>query len=323
MTDQRIRLLVADTIAPRGLELLRSAPNVEVTARTGMRPEELEEVIGRFDGLIVRSATKVTADVLSKANRLKVIGRAGTGVDNVDLPAATRAGVVVLNTPGGNAVAAAEQTVALILALARNLPQANQDLREGRWEPRKYVGVELAGKTLGIIGLGRIGREVARRASGLRMELLGYDPYIAPESVAALGITLRPLEPLLGASDFVTLHLPLSDDTRHLVDARALASMKPGARLINCARGGLVDEAALLEAIDSGRLAGAALDVFESEPPTNRRLIEHPRVVTTPHLGASTVEAQERVGVEIAEKVLEFFRTGVMLDSMTSGDNLG
>jgi len=309
-------ILVADAVAPAGIDLLRAAPGLQVTVRTGMKPDELARAIGEHDALIVRSATKVTAAALAAPGRLRVIGRAGTGVDNIDLDAATRAGIVVLNTPGGNSVAAAEHTLSLLLALARNVPQANADLRQGRWEPKKYLGVEVAGKVLGVVGLGRIGREVARRAQGFRMEVLGFDPYV-PEKVAAeQGIRSVTLEQLVAQADFVTLHLPVSEDSRHLFDAALLSRFKPGARLINCARGGLVDEAALLAALEAEQLAGAALDVFETEPPADRRLIEHPRVVATPHLGASTREAQERVGTEIAEKIRDFLQQGVILDAV-------
>jgi D-3-phosphoglycerate dehydrogenase len=313
---QAIRILVSDGIAAEGVELLRATPGFDVTVDTALSPEQLAETIGGYDGLIVRSATKVTADVLDHAGRLKVIGRAGTGVDNIDLEAATRAGTVVMNTPGGNSVAAAELTLSHLMALARNLPQANADLRAGRWERKRYTGIEIAGKTIGIVGLGRIGREVARRAKGLRMEILGFDPFVSRDAAAGMGIEYVALDDLLSRSDFVTLHLPLTDETRHLIDARALGRMKDGARLINCARGGLVDERALYEALDSGHLAGAGLDVFETEPPSESRLIEHPNVISTPHLGASTIEAQQRVGVEIAEKVRDFFVGGVILDAV-------
>ncbi len=315
-TRKAVRVLVADNVSPRGVELLRETDGIDVEVKTGMKPEELAEVIGGYDGLIVRSATRVTADILARASRLKVVGRAGTGVDNIDLSAATRSGVVVLNTPGGNSLAAAEHTIALLLALARNVAQANADLRDGRWERKRYTGVEIAGKTLGVIGLGRIGREVARRGRGLQMEVVGHDPFVAADAVADLGVHVVPLDELLACSDFVTLHLPISAETRNLIDAAAIARMKSGARLINCARGGLVDEDALLAALEDERLAGAALDVFSSEPPEDRGLVGHPRVVATPHLGASTVEAQERVGTEIAEKLREFFRTGAMLDAV-------
>ena len=310
------RVLVSDNVARKGIELLRSTPDMQVTVNTKMSPAELTAAIREHDALIVRSATKVTAEVLRDPGRLRVIGRAGTGVDNIDLDAATRAGVVVLNTPGGNSVAAAELTFSLLLALARNVPQANGDLREGRWERKKYVGVEVCGKTLGIVGLGRIGREVARRAQGFRMEVLGYDPFVSSNVAADCGVQSVELQDLVARSDFVTLHLPVSPETHHLIDAEMLAKFKSGARLINCARGGLVDESALFDALESGGIAGAALDVFETEPPTDRRLVEHPRVVSTPHLGASTREAQERVGTEISEKIRDYLQSGVILDAV-------
>jgi D-3-phosphoglycerate dehydrogenase len=316
MGEASLRVLVSDSVSEQGVELLRSTPGVEVTVRTGLGPADLASEIARHDALIVRSATKVTADVLRHPGRLRVIGRAGTGVDNIDLDAATAAGVVVINTPGGNAVAAAEHTFSLLLALARSVPQANRDLREGRWERKKYVGVEVAGKTLGIVGLGRIGREVARRALGFRMDVLGYDPFVSSQAAADCGVRAVDLDTLVAESDFVTLHMPGSPDTRHLVDAALLARFRPGARLINCARGGLVDEAALYAALESGQIAGAALDVFEQEPPGDRRLVEHPHVVATPHLGASTHEAQERVGTEIAVKIRDYLLSGVMLDAV-------
>ncbi|HEX5042737.1 MAG TPA: hydroxyacid dehydrogenase, partial [Candidatus Polarisedimenticolaceae bacterium] len=288
------RVLVADALSETGLRTLRERPHVEVAVRPGLAPGELAAVVGDHDALLVRSATRVTAETLAHPGRLKVIGRAGTGVDNIDLEAATRAGIVVLNTPGGNATAAAEQTMCLILGLARHLGPASADLRAGKWERKGYTGVELAGKTLGLLGLGRIGREVARAALGLRMRVVGFDPYVPESATAELGVRRGSLDEVLAAADFLSLHLPLSPDTRHLVDAAALARMRPGARLINCARGGLVDEKALLAALQSQHLAGAALDVFEEEPPADLTLVRHPRVLATPHLGASTVEAQER-----------------------------
>jgi len=322
MTDESARtalsVLIADSIAAKGVELLRSTPGIEVTVSTGMSPSELAAVIGDHDGLIVRSASRVTAETLSSPGRLRVIGRAGTGVDNIDLAASTRAGVVVMNTPGGNSIAAAEHTFALLLSMARNVSQANHELLAGRWERKKYVGIELTGKVLGIVGLGRIGREVAQRARGFGMELLGYDPYVSEKVAADCGVRIVTLEDLVAASDIITLHLPVSADTRHLIDAKMLERFKPGARLINCARGGLVDEAALLGALESDRIAGAALDVFENEPPTGSRLVAHPRVVATPHLGASTREAQDRVGTEIAAKVRDFLQSGIVRDAVNS-----
>ncbi len=310
------RVLVSDSVSPKGIELLRSTPGMQVTVNTSLSPADLADAIREHDALIVRSATKVTADMLRDPGRLRAIGRAGTGVDNIDLEAATRAGVVVINTPGGNSVAAAELTFSLLMALARNVPQANRDLREGRWERKKYIGVEVCGKTLGVVGLGRIGREVARRAQGFRMEVLGYDPFVSEQVAADFGVESVDLQDLVARSDFVTLHVPVSAETRHLIDAEMLARFKPGARLINCARGGLIDESALFDALESGGIAGAALDVFESEPPTDRRLVEHPHVVSTPHLGASTYEAQERVGTEISEKIRDFLQSGMILDAV-------
>lgn len=311
-----IRVLVSDAISDAGVEVLRSAPGFEVVVRTGLPPGDLARELSSFDALVVRSATNVTADVLRESGRLRVIGRAGTGVDNIDLDAATRAGIVVLNTPGGNSVAAAELTISLLLALARNVPQANADLRARKWERKRYLGVEVSGKTLGVVGLGRIGREVVRRAQGLRMEVVGFDPFVSQKAATDFGVAYLPLDELLAASDFVTLHVPMSAETHHVIDAAALRKMKKGARIINCARGGLVDEAALHAAIVEGHIGGAALDVFENEPPVDFKLIEDPRVVATPHLGASTVEAQERVGTEIAEKIRAFFENGAMLDAV-------
>ncbi|ANM31578.1 hypothetical protein ABI59_21460 [Acidobacteria bacterium Mor1] len=311
-----IRVLVADNVSPKGVALLEETEGFDVTFKTGMTPPELAEVIGDYDALIVRSATKVTPDILEHAKKLRAIGRAGTGVDNIDLPAASNAGVVVMNTPGGNSVAAAEHTIALMTALARNVSQANADLRAGQWERKKYVGIEIEGKTLGVIGLGRIGREVARRGRGLRMEVLGYDPFVSGDGMDSLGIDVVTLDELLAKSDFVTIHVPKTDDTKNLINAEAIAKMKKGARVINCARGGLLDEGAVFDALESGQLSGCGLDVFDAEPPTDRRLVEHPAVVATPHLGASTVEAQVRVGVEIAQKIRDYLQSGVILDAV-------
>jgi D-3-phosphoglycerate dehydrogenase len=312
----KVRILVADPISEAGIGVLRAEPGFEVDVRTGLPADVLARDVGGYDAVIVRSSTRLTADTLSVPGRLRAIGRAGTGVDNVDLAAATRAGIVVMNTPGGNSTAAAEHAIALLTALARNVPQASAALREGRWERKQWTGVELSGKTLGVIGLGRIGREVARRARGLRMEVLGFDPLVAADAASDMGVAHRALDDLLAESDFVSLHVPLTPGTRHLLGAERIAKMKPGARLINAARGGLVDEAALARALDEGRLAGAALDVFETEPPPTDGIVSHPRVVATPHLGASTVEAQERVGVEIAEKVRDYLVGEVIVDAV-------
>jgi D-3-phosphoglycerate dehydrogenase len=316
MTEAVKKILVADRISAGGLEILEQGQGFQVEVRTGLAGEELAAAVREHDALVVRSATKVTAEVLARPGRLKVIGRAGTGVDNIDLEAATLAGVVVVNTPGGNSLAAAELTFSILLALARHIPQANAALRAGRWERKEHMGIEVAGKTLGVLGLGRIGRQVARRALAFDMEVLGYDPYVAQESVEDLGIRCVTVEQLLAAADVVTLHLPLSEQTRDFMNSDRLAAMKPGARLINCARGGLVDEAALLSALESGHLGGAGLDVFSAEPPQDQRLVDHARVVSTPHLGASTEEAQERVGRDVARKIRDFLESGTVLDAV-------
>ena len=316
MADPNVRILVADAISEAGIDLLRETEGFDVDVRTGMAPDELKKAIGDYEAMIVRSATKVTADVLQHCGTLRAIGRAGTGVDNIDLTAATEKGVVVMNTPGGNSVAAAELTLSLLLALARNVPQANADLRAGRWERKKYMGTEVAGKTLGVIGLGRIGREVARMAQGFRMNVVGYDPFVTAEVAANFGVCYAELDELVASADFITLHLPRTEETHHLIGRERLAKVKPGCCIVNCARGGLIDEPALFEALEDGRVAGAALDVFETEPPTDRRLVDHPRVVSTPHLGASTREAQLRVGTEIAGKIRDFIRSGIILDAV-------
>ena len=300
------RILVSDPISAEGLDLLRAEATVDVF--TDLSPAKLKSILPQYDALIVRSDTKVTPDVIRAGSRLQVIGRAGVGVDNIDVDTATARGIAVANAPSGNIVAAAEHTMALILALARNLPQAHLSLSQGRWERSAFVGVEMRGKALGIAGLGRVGSEVARRAQGFGMRLLGYDPFISAEYARNLGVELVPLNQLLEQSDFLTLHVPRSEATHHFIGAVQLAMMKSGSRLINVARGGLVDEEALLEALNQGKLAGAALDVFAEEPPQESPLVKHPHVVVTPHLGASTEEAQREVSVEVAEQVLNVLR---------------
>lgn len=317
MTDQqsqRPRILVADPIATEGLDILHSFADVDV--RTGLGAEGLVAAIPPYDGLVVRSETKVTAAAIDAGSQLRIIARAGVGVDNIDVEAATRRGVVVVNSPTGNIVAAAEHSVALLLAMARRIPIANEALRQGRWERSKFVGAEVRGKTLGIVGLGKVGTEVARRAgeNGLGMRLLAHDPYASPDNARLLNVELVSLDELLEQSDFVTLHTVLNAGTRGLVSVDELAKMKPTARIINCARGGVVDEEALLDALKEGRLAGAALDVFTTEPPftspTLEALIARPDVVVTPHLGASTEEAQVSVAVDVAEQMRDVFHGG-------------
>lgn len=296
------RVLVSDPIAQEGVDLL--TPQLEVDVKHGLKPAELLEVIGDYEGLMVRSETKVTAEVVKAAKSLKVIARAGIGVDNIDLAAATGAGIAVVNAPLGNTVAAAEHTMALMLAMARNIPQAYQSLKQGEWRRSAFMGIEVRNKVLGVVGLGRVGSEVAKRAQSFGMRLVAFDPFVAPDYARRLGADLLSLDDLLAQADFITLHTPLTANTSKLIGQRELALMKPGARLINVARGELIDEEALLEALESDRLAGVALDVFVSEPPSDFSLIEHPKVLATPHLGASTQEAQREVAIEAAEQVL-------------------
>ena len=300
------RILVADPIDREGIELLQTEADVDV--KTGLSPSELISIIGDCDGLVVRSETKVTKEIIQAGHRLQVIGRAGVGVDNIDLETATRNGVAVVNAPVGNTVAAAEHTLALMLALARNVAQGNVSLKEGHWRRSALMGVELRGKTLGIIGLGKVGSEVARRSQAFQMRLLAHDPFISPEYAHNLGVEVVSLDQLLTESDFITLHSPLNDSTRNVIGQRELGMVKPSVRLINVARGGLIDEDSLVKAIQEGRVAGAALDVFAKEPPDNHPLLESDKVIVTPHLGASTAEAQREVACEVAEQVLSVLR---------------
>jgi D-3-phosphoglycerate dehydrogenase len=305
-----MKILVADDIAENALELLRTQASWNVVYLPKTKAPVGEEV-READALLVRSATKVTAQLLERASRLRVIGRAGVGVDNVDLDAATKKGVVVMNTPGGNAASVAEHTLALLLALARRIPQADRSLKEGRWEKKAFTGIELRGKTLGLIGLGKIGTEVVRLAQGYQMDVIAYDPYVSSLAASEQNIKLVLLEELLKASDFISLHASATPETHHMLNAGALALAKRGVRIVNCARGELIDEAALLAALESGQVAGAGLDVFETEPPPDSRLATHPHVIATPHIAGSTEEAQEIVGIRIAEQVRDYLLTGV------------
>jgi len=299
-----MKVLISDQLEQSCIDILVHE-GFTVDNRPGLAPGALLEAIGEYDALVVRSSTKVTADVLAAAARMKVVGRAGTGVDNIDLDAATRRGILVMNTPGGNTVSAAEHTVSMLLSLARNIPQAHMSLARGEWERKKFTGTEVTEKTLGVVGLGKIGREVASRCLGLGMKVLGYDPILAPDAAARLQIELVTLPELYRRSDFITVHTPLTPDTRGLLGDATLSQCKKGVRIINCARGGIVDEAALLRALESGRVGGAALDVFEKEPPAGNPLLRHPKVIATPHLGASTEEAQEKVAVQIAHQLAD------------------
>ena len=296
------KVLITDNVASEGIELLQR--NVPTDVKRGLTPEELVDIIGDYDALVVRSETKVTSPVIEAGRNLKVVARAGIGVDNIDLDAATRAGIAVVNAPIGNTVAAAEHTLALMLALARNVPQACASMKEGQWQRSAFMGIEVRNKTLGIIGLGRVGSEVARRASSFGMRLIAFDPFVAPDFAARLGVTTMTLDELLPQADFITLHTPLTPGTTKMINTEQLAKMKPGARLINVARGELVDEDALLEALENEQLAGVALDVFTNEPPGDLPLLRHPRLMATPHLGASTQEAQREVAIEAAEQVI-------------------
>lgn len=308
----RYRVLVSDPISEHGVEVLATHPDIAVDVRTGLPEAELVKIIGGYDGLVVRSQTKVTAAVLAAAGRLRVIGRAGVGVDNIDRAAATDHGVVVMNTPSGNTISTAEHAFTLMLALARGIPQAHASVVAGRWERKRFQGIELHGKQLAILGMGRIGSEFARRALAFGMRVRAYDPFLSEARAQALKVELAPtVEDALAGADVVTLHLPLNDETRNILDADRLARLNRGALVVNCARGGLLDEAAALAAVQGGQLAGVALDVYQQEPPpADHPLFGLPRVVCTPHLGASTAEAQENVGIQVAEQLRDYLATG-------------
>ncbi len=307
-----IKIFISDDVSESGLEPLRSAA-FEIDKRTGLNPDELSQVLTSYDGLIVRSETKVTAALMDAAKNLRVIGRAGVGVDNIDVPAATARGIVVMNAPDGNTITTAEHTIALLVALARRVPQANQSLKAGKWERKTFIGTELQGKTLGVIGLGRIGRVVAKRALGLGMKVVAFDPFVVADSARDAEIELCLMDDVLARADFLTVHTPLTAETRGIIGEAAFAKMKRGVRIINCARGGLIDENELYRAIKDGKVAGAALDVFEREPPPNDHpLLQMDEVIATPHLGASTTEAQEGVALTVAEQMRDFFLTGAL-----------
>jgi D-3-phosphoglycerate dehydrogenase len=305
--ETAFRILVCDPIAEDGVEALRRA-GAEVDVRTGLSPDELAKSVDGYDALVVRSETKVTREIIAAAGSLRVVGRAGIGVDNIDLEAATEKGVVVVNAPTGNVISAAEHAIALMLSLSRHIPEAHASLRSGRWERGRFQGTELRGKTLGIVGLGQVGSEVARRAKGFEMRVLAHDPFVPEERARVLGVEVVAIERLIRESDYITVHTTLTEGTKSLIGDAELRVMKPSARVINTARGGIVDETALKKALDEGRIAGAAIDVFEKEPITDHPLFESERVVVTPHLGASTAEAQERVAVDVAEQIMAVLR---------------
>lgn len=313
-----MKILITDGLSEEGLSILRSNPDIEVDVRRGLSKEELIGAIKDYDALIVRSATKVTSDVIRAGERLKVIGRAGIGVDNVDVGEATKRGVVVMNTPEANAITTAEHTIALMFSLARSIPQAHQSVKGGEWKRDRFKGRELYEKTLGVIGLGNIGRLVAERALGLKMRVIAYDPFLTKEAMERMGIEPVTFEELISRSDIITIHTPLTDSTRNMLGRETFLRMKKGVMIINCARGGIVNEHDLAEAIRSGVVGGAALDVYEKEPPDsdNPLFSLEENVVFTPHLGAQTVEAQEKVGRAIAEQILEFFSSGVVRNAV-------
>jgi D-3-phosphoglycerate dehydrogenase len=309
------KVLIADDLSPRAAEIFR-ARGIEVDVEIGLGAAELRRRIAGYEGLAVRSATKVTAELIAAADALKVIGRAGIGVDNIDVAAATERGIVVMNTPYGNSITAAEHTIAMMFALARQIPAADRSTQAGKWQKSRFMGVELSGKTLGIIGCGNIGAIVADRVHGLKMKVVAYDPFLSSERALELGVERLTLDELFGRADFITLHTPLTDATRNIIDARALAKMKRGVRLINCARGGLVVEADLAAALDEGQVAGAAIDVFVEEPATQNPLFGRDNFVATPHLGAATAEAQENVALEIAEQMADLLLTGAIANAV-------
>jgi len=310
--EEAMKILITDRIAKEGIDLLHhELPEAQIDERPGLKPDILQAIIGEYDALIVRSETRVTGDILAAATRLKIVGRAGVGVDNIDIEAATRLGIMVVNSPTGNIIAAAEHTITMLMALARQIPAANSSIKAGKWEKSRFLGVEVRNKVLGIIGLGKVGTEVARRALGLEMQVIAFDPYVAPEHARKLGVTMSSMEEVLKKADFVTLHTSLTSGTsgtKGLIGVHELQLLKPGARLINCARGGLIEEEALLNALNENRLAGVALDVFSQEPIRDnvilKQLLTHERVIATPHLGASTEEAQIGVATDVAEQIV-------------------
>lgn len=310
-----MKVLISDNLSPTGVEILKKA-GLEVDARSKTTPDEIEKIIGDYDALIIRSATKVTAGLLDKACRLKVVGRAGSGLDNVDIPAATKKGVVVMNTPGGNTVTTAEHTIGMLFACARMIPQAYASLKAGKWEKKKFEGVELYDKTLGIIGLGAIGGVVATRCAAMGMKILAFDPFISADKAKSMGIELTDLEGIYRRSDFVTVHTPKTKETANLINKETIARMKNGVRILNCARGGIVNEHDLYDALKSGKVASAAFDVFEKEPPENHPLLSLDNFIATPHLGASTKEAQENVAVAVAEQIVDYLIAGTVRNAV-------
>jgi D-3-phosphoglycerate dehydrogenase len=311
------KVLISDALSPAAVQIFKDRGiEVDFQPALGKDKEKLAEIVGNYDGLAIRSATKVSPKILAKAKSLRVIGRAGIGVDNVDIPAATARGIIVMNTPFGNSITTAEHAISLMLALARQIPEADRSTQAGKWEKNRFMGVEITGKTLGVVGCGNIGSIVADRALGLKMKVIAFDPYLSPERAIDLGVEKVELDELFKRSDIITLHTPLTEKTRNIIDAAAIPKMKKGVRIINCARGGLVDEQALRAALDSGQVAGAAFDVFVTEPATDNPLFGHANVVCTPHLGAATSEAQENVALQIAEQMSDYLLRGAISNAV-------
>jgi D-3-phosphoglycerate dehydrogenase / 2-oxoglutarate reductase len=311
-----MKVLVSDNLGEAGIRMLQEEEGIDVDVQTGLDPEALKSIIPAYDGLIIRSATKVTEDLLTAAARLKVVGRAGIGLDNVDIPAATKRGIIVMNTPGGNVITTAEHTIGMLMALSRNVPEGTASLKAGRWDKKKLQGREVYNKTLGVIGYGKIGSIVAALARGLRMQVIVYDPFVTPEQFENAGFESVSLEALYKRSDYITIHVPKFKETTGLLNKDAFDQMKDGVMIINCARGGIVDESALLDALVSGKVAGAALDVFETEPPGPVPLIQHERLICTPHLGASTIEAQTKVAVDVARQIIDYLKYGTIMNAV-------
>lgn len=311
-----MKVLISDKISIKGVEVLKSAPGIEVDIKTDLTPDDLKNTIKDYDGLIIRSGTQVTSDIIEAAENLKVIGRAGIGVDNIDVDEASKRGIAVMNTPGGNVITTAEHTIAMMFSLSRKIPQATESMRQGKWEKKKFEGTELYNKTLGILGVGKIGSIVADRALGLKMKVIAYDPFLTEETANKLGIELVSLDELYQRADFISVHVPLTSDTKDMIDAEAFKKMKDGVRVINCARGGIINEDDLTKAIKSGKVAGAALDVYDKEPPDKKPLFSLDNAIFTPHLGASTAEAQENVAIDIAEQIVDFLSKGIIKNAI-------
>ncbi len=313
-----VKVLVSDNLSELGVNIFREAEGLEVDVKVGLSPDELKAIIGEYHGLAVRGATKVTADIIAAAGNLKVVGRAGTGLDNVDIPAASKRGIVVMNTPGGNTVTTAEHTISMMMALARNIPQATASMKDGKWEKKKFQGTEILNKTLGIVGLGKIGSVVADRAKGLSMNVIVYDPFLSEDQAKQMGIRLASMDDVFKESDFITLHVPLTNDTKGLINASNIAKMRKGVRIINCSRGPVVNEEDLADAIESGKVSGAALDVYSVEPPGKTRLISLDKVICTCHLGASTKEAQENVAIAVANQIRDYLLSGTIRNAVNA-----